>query len=236
MNQSLFSFDASFNEFLAPERRGAAFEYYFQGHPTLKHLIEAMRIPHTEVGRVSVNNQDVSLAYQAQDGDHIVVHPNRRQHLESTTGFILDNHLGKLASYLRMLGFDTLYRNDYQDDELAALASQEQRVLLTRDRGLLMRREIEHGYSIRSMEALTQVIEVLQRYDLFDNIRPFQRCLRCNGLLRTINKSYILERLEPLTQKYYQEFSLCQQCDQIYWKGSHYERMLILINQIKSSN
>jgi uncharacterized protein len=242
MKRVFFWFHHSYNIFLSEERKGEIFAYDFKGEPSLKHLVEAMRIPHTEVGKTLVNEREVDLSYLAQDGDSIAVYPviGNRHNLSTNDNssiivearFILDNHLGKLATYLRMLGLDTLYCNNYQDDELAKLAIQEGRILLTRDRGLLMRRSIKNGYFIRSMDAQNQVIEVLQRYDLFNYIRSFQRCLRCNTQLIPIEKASILERLEPLTIKYYNEFCLCPNCDKIYWKGSHYERMQNLIKEL----
>ena len=134
-------------------------------------------------------------------------------------------HLGKLAVYLRWLGFDTLYRNDYADEELARISVEEKRILLTRDRNLLKRRIITHGYFVRATDPKQQIAEVLNHFDLFDKIRPFQRCLRCNQPLRPVEKAIILERLEPLTHQYYNEFHICDACDQIYWRGSHYEHM-----------
>lgn len=247
MNCVRFCFDRGFDDLLPPERRGVAFVYYFKGNPSLKHLVEAMHIPHTEVGKVLVNNREASLSYLAQDGDYIDVYPANFQEpykvgelhenvLNGQARFILDNHLGKLATYLRMLGFDALYRNDFQDQELAALATCEGRILLTRDRGLLMRRSIERGYYVRSMDTKKQVVEVLQRYNLFDKIRPLQRCLRCNDVLKPVSKASILERLEPLTKKYYDEFCVCPSCDRIYWKGSHYDRMQSFIHKLRTPN
>lgn len=247
MNCVRFCFDRGFDDLLPPERRGVAFAYHFNGNPSLKHLVEAIHIPHTEVGKVLVNHREASLSYLAQDGDYIDIYPancpgsrevgqSDENVLNGQVRFILDNHLGKLTTYLRMLGFDALYRNDFQDQELATLAAKEGRVLLTRDRGLLMRRSIELGYYVRSMDARKQAIEVLQRYNLFDKIRPFQRCLRCNHILKPVSKASVLERLEPLTQKYYDEFCVCPKCDRIYWKGSHYDRMQNLIHELRTPN
>lgn len=236
MNQAQFWFDPGLDEFLLPERRGVEFAYSFQANPSLKHLIEAMRVPHTEIGELIVNQHPSSLSYHVQDGDRIRVYPLHTRCLPNVDQprFILDNHLGKLAIYLRMLGFDTLYRSDIQDDELAERASFEQRILLTRDRGLLMRRNIEYGYYVRSMNHEDQVVEVLIQYPIRHQIRPFQRCLRCNEPLVPVDKAEIMYRLEPLTQKYYDEFHRCQRCDRIFWKGSHYERMLNFIQGIES--
>jgi len=241
-----FWFHSSFNELLSTERKGGEFIYQFNGEPSIKHLVEAVRIPHTEIGKIFVNGQEVNLSYLAQDGDKISVYAlisNRQYHEQDSdkfnyndARFILDNHLGKLTTYLRMLGFDSRYCNDFQDEELAEIAGNEGRVLLTRDRGLLMRRSIEYGYLLRSMDARKQVTEVLQQYELFNQIRPFERCLRCNGHLQHIEKGTILDRLEPLTKKYYNEFCICQDCNRIYWKGSHYERMQEFISHLKHQN
>jgi uncharacterized protein len=137
----------------------------------------------------------------------------------------LDNHLGKLATFLRIMGLDAAYRNDYQDDELAEVASREGRILLTRDRGLLMRKVVSQGYCVRALDPRQQAVEIVRRFDLYGHIRPFRRCLRCNSLLHPVDKQAIIERLEPLTRQYYDEFHICPQCDKIYWKGSHYEHM-----------
>ncbi len=152
--------------------------------------------------------------------------------LDGEPYFILDNHLGQLATYLRMLGFDSLYRNDYQDAELAMVSIEEGRVLLTRDRRLLMRKAIRRGYCIHQTDPRQQTAEVLRRFKLFGQVKPFQRCLRCNSPLQVVSKQDIIERLEPLTKIYYDEFHLCPTCNQIYWKGSHYGHMLDLIAEM----
>jgi uncharacterized protein with PIN domain len=146
--------------------------------------------------------------------------------------FLLDNHLGRLAAYLRMLGFDCLYQNDYDDAELAGILQADERILLSRDRRLLMRKVVTHGYCLRSLDSLEQLTEVVQRFDLTKSITPFHRCVHCNHPLESISKEAILDRLEPLTKQYFEEFHICPACKQIYWKGSHYERMQSLIEQI----
>jgi uncharacterized protein with PIN domain len=139
--------------------------------------------------------------------------------------FVLDTHLGRLAAYLRLLGFDTVYRNDCADEELARLSSSEGRILLTRDRGLLKRGLVTHGYCIRDTNPRQQLIEVLRRFDLCQAVAPFRRCIRCNGSLQPVSKEAISHRLLPRTRQYYDEFHICQGCDRIYWQGSHYRRM-----------
>jgi uncharacterized protein with PIN domain len=131
-----------------------------------------------------------------------------------------------------MLGFDTVYRNDFDDDALAEISSREQRILLTRDRGLLKRSVVTHGYCIRKTRPKMQVVEVLKRFDLLSSIKPFRRCIRCNGMLDAVEKEKILNQLPPKTQEYYDEYHRCDSCGQIYWKGSHYDRMLQIISGI----
>lgn len=205
----------------------------FKGAPSIKHLVESLGVPHTEVGGLRVNGALAGLEVGVQPGDRVeVLAPGDgagQLALPGEPRFVVDNHLGRLAVYLRMLGFDTLYRNDYQDPELAHTAGSEGRILLTRDRRLLMRREVIYGCCLRSLQPRVQLGEITRRYRLAERARPFRRCLRCNGPLQPVAKADVLDRLQPLTQQYYEEFALCPSCDQVYWKGSHYEHMLELI-------
>lgn len=243
MNQASFSFVAELNDFLPLQRKDKVIWCEFQGNPSVKHLIESLGVPHTEVGRILANGVEVDFSYLVQDRDVISVYPCANCLTESSLlsrfecsmpRFILDNHLGRLATYLRMLGFDVLYRNDYQDEELARLAEAEQRILLTRDRRLLMRSCIRQGYWVRAKIPRQQLLEIIRRFDLAHAIGPFRRCVRCNALLQPIAKEMVLDRLEPLTKKYYNEFHICPSCNRVYWKGSHYERMQRFIQQVLS--
>jgi hypothetical protein len=236
MSQASFRFYAELNDFLPPSRRHVPFTHTFDGRVSIKDMIESLGVPHTEVDLILAHGESVSFAYLVQDGDQIDVYPiAEARHLAPLLRvrpaplpeprFVLDTHLGKLAAYLRMLGFDTLYRNDYHDDTLARLSSAELRILLTRDRGLLKRSMVTHGYYVRETNPHQQVIEVLRRFDLFRSITPFHRCMHCNGLLQAVHKELISDRLPPRTREYYDEFHVCQACGRIYWKGSHYQRM-----------
>ena len=239
MNSANFCFRDELNDFLSPAKKGAAFDYSFSENPSVKHLIEALGVPHTEVAGIRVNGEPVNFSYRVQQDDRIEIIPASQPDGEQPAPeprFVLDNHLGQLATYLRMLGFDTLYRNDYQDDELAQVTAQEGRILLTRDRRLLMRKVVIHGYCIRNLNPRPQVLEVLRRFNLYKKIIPFQRCLRCNHPLQPVSKESVLDRLEPLTKRYYEEFHLCPACNQVYWKGSHYERMQGLIEAVTHEN
>jgi uncharacterized protein with PIN domain len=202
----------------------------FRGRQSIKHLAESLGVPHPEIGQVQVSGQERSLDAITEDHDRVEIHPiPNGLHLEPR--FILDGHLGRLAAYLRMLGFDCLYQNNYSDEELAELAQKEGRILLSRDRRLLMRKVISFGYCLRSLDPPEQLSEVIERFDLTKRIAPFHRCLRCNHPLEPVAKEAVLDRLEPLTKLYFDEFQICPACQQIYWKGSHYERMTRLIEQ-----
>jgi len=230
--QATFHFNGALNDFLPPEGRGLSVRCTFNAGQSVKHLIESLGVPHTEVERILVAGNPVDFSYQVADGDRAEVYPVMTAQLPAgEPGFILDNHLGRLAVYLRMLGFDALYRNDFHDGELARLSSQEGRVLLTRDRRLLMRAQVTQGYWVRSKIPRQQLLEVVQRFNLRDGIVPFSRCMRCNGTLQPVSKEAVLDRLEPLTRLYYEEFRICGDCGQVYWKGSHYERMQRFIGQ-----
>ena len=208
----------------------------FKGHQTIKHLVESMGIPHTEIGMLQVMDSRIGFGYWVKSGDVVHVYPATavQDHLsgmfkdgqiEIPPHFILDNHLGKLAGDLRMLGFDADYSNQYQDQELAESANAQSRILLTRDRQLLMRKFIQYGYLIRSLEPDEQMLEILQRFNLSADINLFQRCMRCNHVLKPVEKKEIVHRLEPLTNKYFCEFKICPGCQQVYWAGSHVENM-----------
>ena len=236
MGQASIRFYAQLNDFLPPGRRQVAHAYPLPGRTSIKDLIEAAGVPHTEVDLILVNGEPVDFAYLVQDGDHISVYPAftaidiapltpvRPQPLPEPR-FVLDTHLGKLAVYLRMLGFDTLYRNDYDDETLANLAAGDRRILLTQDRGLLKRSVVTHGYYVRASDPRQQLVEVVRRFDLSGAIAPFRRCLRCNGLLAPVDKAAVAVRLPPRTREHYDEFHRCQGCGGIYWQGSHYARM-----------
>jgi len=231
MNTAEFSFATELDGFLPYRQRGKVIRLDFEAHQTVKHLIEALGVPHVEVGEVLANGVPVEAGYRPKNGDSIRVRP-APPGCPVEPRFLLDNHLGRLAAYLRMLGFDSLYQNDYQDDQMAAILVHETRILLSRDRRLLMRKAIRYGYCLRSLEPEEQLEEVVRRFDLAGRITPFRRCLRCNGILEPVGKKIVLARLQPLTKKYYQEFVICHACDHVYWKGSHYGRMEAMISRL----
>jgi uncharacterized protein with PIN domain len=236
MIEATFRFHAELNDFLEPNQRGEPNALLFSEHQTVKHLFESLGVPHPEVGSIQVNGQAAGLARRLKDGDQVDVFPLSAEERQAQTsngghGFLLDIHLGKLARYLRIMGFDTAYQNDTDDEKLAEISHAQERILLTRDRRLLMRNLVTQGYWVRSLEPRQQVLEVIQRFKLNDQVVPFQRCPNCNTPLKAISKAEVLARLEPLTKKHFDEFHICPNCRQIYWKGSHYERMLDFIQR-----
>jgi len=228
MSTAQFHFQPELDYFLSAARRGKVILVSFKGQQSLKHLIESLGVPHTEVGALLVNGRFASLDRITQSGDQVEVQPAPHG-CSVEPRFLLDNHLGRLAAYLRMLGFDCLYQNDFQDDQIAEILADDRRILLTRDRRLLMRKVVQYGYCPRSLEPNEQFREVVRHFELEPLARPFHRCLRCNAVLEPVEKSAVLDHLEPKTKLYYNEFAICPQCDQVYWKGSHYERMQSLI-------
>jgi uncharacterized protein with PIN domain/sulfur carrier protein ThiS len=228
-----FRFHPDLVSLLPRSCRTAEITYALNGPQSVKHLIEALGIPHTELGTIQANGQIVNLDYLVQAGDTIAVLANERTaEPGAIPQFALDGHLGRLARSLRMLGLDCAYRGDIFDAQLRAIAEAEDRWLLTRDRRLLMYRTVAKGYLVRSHDSSTQLIEILQRFSLHSHVRPFTRCIRCNHALRSVSKQSILNRLQPLTRVYYYDFRACDACGQVYWRGSHVDRMLARISAI----
>lgn len=235
MSKAQFRFAGRLNDFLPRDQREQILLVEFRERQSVKHLAESLGVPHPEIGRVELNGGEGTLDTIVQDSDRVEVHPIP-DGCPVEPRFVLDGHLGRLAAYLRMLGFDCLYRNDYDDDELAEVAQREGRILLSRDRRLLMRKAVVHGYCLRSLDPSKQFAETLRRFRLAERITPFHRCLRCNHPLESVAKEAVLDRLEPLTQLYFDEFQICPACQQIYWKGSHYDKMKELVEQIAGNS
>jgi uncharacterized protein with PIN domain len=201
----------------------------------VKDVIEALGVPHPEISLILVNSTPVDFSRILHSGDRVSVYPEfRTLDIEPLPllrpplheiRFVLDAHLGRLATYLRMLGFDSSYETDCDDKQLAQISHDEQRILLTRDCGLLKRSAVMYGYYVRTTEPTRQVVEVVKRFNLSSATSPFSRCLTCNSLLQAVPKESVLERLEPKTSRYFDEFQLCPTCNRLYWAGSHYERM-----------
>jgi uncharacterized protein with PIN domain len=229
-------FYAELNDHLSPGARHHELEREFFVPPSVKDLIESFGVPHTEVELIIVDGESVDFSRTVRDGDRVAVYPmfealdvtpelRLRDHPLREPRFVLDVHLGRLAVYLRMLGFDTAYRNCATDAELAETSARERRILLTRDRGLLMRSAVTHGYWLRETASRRQALEVVRRFDLARWLAPFTRCLACNSRLRSAPLEEIAGRLPPGIAERHQDFRDCPGCRRVYWQGSHYDRM-----------
>jgi len=236
-------FYAELNDFLSPERRGRMFDYEFWVEPSVKDVIESCGVPHTEVELILVNGESAGFEHRVRDGDQISVYPmfeamditpllTVRPEPLRLSRFVLDTHLGRLARYLRMLGFDAMYSRDASDEELAGISARERRILLTRDRGLLMRSQVTHGYCVRSIVPRRQLVEVLDRFDLRSALRPFTRCTRCNGMLEDTPRGSALGRVPENILERHDRFLRCPDCHRLYWEGSHHRRMREFIDAV----
>jgi uncharacterized protein len=238
MTQVSFRFFAELNDFLPPLQRQQRQTHACSRDATVKHMIEALGVPHTEVDMILVNGEPVDFSYRLQEQDQVSVYPPfslenipvssgtaLRPKVPDPPRFIADAHLGQLAKYLRMLGFDALYRNDYDDAEVASIAAMENRIVLTRDRDLLIRKEIVHGCYLHSVDGDEQIAEVVARYRLAATARALTRCLGCNGLLRMVDKAKVEHRVPTHSRLAYDRFFECEACMQVYWEGSHVARM-----------
>lgn len=229
------------NDFIHYTRRKKAFNFILTGRRTIKDIIESLGVPHTEVDLILVNQKPVQFDYHPEKDDFISVYPVfeaidissinllRPRPLRETK-FVLDVHLGTLARYLRLLGFDTYYRNDLKDDEIIDLALNGQRIILTRDLFILKNGKVTHGYFVRETNPKKQIAEIIRHFDLKDQFKPFSLCLECNGSIIKVEKSAVINELRENTRKAFQEFYRCDNCGRIYWKGSHYARMLKMVD------
>ena len=234
------------NDFLPQALRKRSFTCSYTPKQPIKQLIENHGVPHTEVEVILVNGESVAFDYLLQPGDRISVYPvfesmdvtpllRLRPKPLRALRFIADAHLGKLARYLRLLGFDCLFFNDAGDSELARISVAQRRVLLTRDRGLLMHRVITHGCFVHATEPKRQLLEIVKRLQLEGVYNPFSRCMECNGQLAAVEKKRIEEQLPPRVREHHSDFWRCDACGRIYWKGSHYREMRSFIDSLVPS-
>lgn len=241
MVTATFRFHHELNDFLLPRRREREFSAACARRATTKHMIEALGVPHTEVGLITVQGQEAGFEQLLQDGDHVAVYPHSGSSDTAPASrlqawpledkrFVADAHLGGLARLLRMAGFDTLYRNDRQDREIADIALREHRIVLTRDRDLLMLRDIAHGCYVHALKPEQQFVEIMARLALSSSVHPFSFCMECNAPLQAIAKSQVLPRLPPIVQASQEHFTHCTLCDRVYWQGSHWQRMRQLLD------
>lgn len=244
MKQVTVRFYGSLNDFLPPERRGAEFVHSLNGACSVKDLIESLGPPHVEVDVVLLDGEAVDFSHRVEHGQRLAVYPVFSS-LDVATlvrvgppalpepRFVLDVGLGRLSGLLRMLGFDTLWRNDYADDELARVSRGEQRILLTRDIGALKRSEVLHGYFPRETDPSQQLIEVVRRYQLTGHMKPFSRCLACNTSLAAASPEEVRGRVPERVQATFSRFQQCPGCQRVFWAGSHHARMQLIIDKLR---
>jgi len=242
-----FRFYAELNDHLPPERQYRTLEKRFFVPSTAKDMIESFGVPHTEVELILINGVSSGFGDRVRDGDRVAVYPvfesvdvspelRVRPYPLRDLKFVLDVHLGKLAAYLRMLGFDAAYRNCASDPELVEAAVAEQRILLTRDRGLLKYSAVTRGYWLRETDSRRQVAEIMRRFDLSRAFRPFTRCMACNQPLRQARKTEVSQRVPARIAEAHEKFLECARCGRVYWKGSHYHRMLRWIEEMRAAH
>jgi len=197
------------------------------GTSTLGHLVEATGVPLPEVGSLLVNGTRARPSHQPVPGDRIRVGAIGRPQPLPEPRFLLDVHLGALARRMRLVGLDTAYANDLDDDTLIDLANAGRRVLLTKDRGLLKRRRLWLGAYVRGDHADEQLTDVLDRFA--PPLAPWTRCVACNGELHPAPKEDVAGQLLPGTRRTYDEFSRCSQCGRVYWRGAHSRRLAKIV-------
>jgi uncharacterized protein len=235
-------FHGDLNVFIGSKGGGSVIERPLAEKTSIKDVIESCGVPHPEVDLILVDEQTVDFDYGlANDakievfpvGNRDTIHTEKRLQATGISRFVADGHLGSLTRNLRLLGFDVAYNQSADDRQLLGLMTCENRALLTRDRRLLMHSIVHHGYYPRSQEADEQTIEVVCRFALSELIAPFTRCLRCNAPLEEVAKADIIDKLEPLTKIYYDQFHRCPNCKQIYWSGSHFLKLQKRIEDIR---
>jgi uncharacterized protein len=243
MPTATFRFYDDLNFFLPRRHKDQAIQHEFDWKASIKDMIESLGVPHAEIELIVVNGASVDFEAIVQPDDQIEVYPFAapvdlhpkvalRPPYPGRPAFILDQHLGRLAAYLRMMGFDTRYRNDYHDEELAQVSHDETRILLTRDIGLLKRSLVIYGYYVRETHRQKQLAEITRRFTLRPLIEPFRRCMKCNGVVHEVDKAEVEDGLPHGTASYYQDFHRCDSCGRVFWKGTHHERMQALLDEI----
>lgn len=236
MPNILFRFYAELNEHLSPERRQHDFTHAVAEGTTVGEAITTLGIPENQIELLLVNGESAGVSHVLKEGDRVSVYPvfdamdvgsvtKMEARPARRTRFVLDVHLGKLAHHLRMLGFDAAYRNNFTPAEMVRIASAEDRILLSKSKGLVEHPSLTASYRVQSSDPREQLLEVLRRFDLVSLVNPFTRCLHCNAPVDPIPKSDVLDLLPEKSRATYNEFTTCPSCGRVYWKGSHVERM-----------
>ncbi len=246
MPRATFRFYEELNDFLPAERRKRDFVHAFDGTPSVKDQIEAQGVPHTEVDLILIDGEPAGFERKLRGGERVAVYPvfetldiglvaprsRLRPEPLRDPRFVLDVHMGALARRLRMLGFDALWPGDVPDEQLARLSAEGPRILLTRDRGILKRSVVTHGYCVRHHVPDEQLVEVVRRFHLARLARPFTRCMACNGTLVPTEAAAIADDVPDGVASRHDRFARCTACARVFWPGSHHATMRALVERV----
>jgi hypothetical protein len=240
-----FRFYEELNDFLPQARRKREFAVEIDRARSVKDAIESVGVPHTEIDLIVVDGESVDFSHLLRGGERVAVYPmfesldiaavlRLRPMPLRDPRFIADVHLGKLARHLRMAGFDTLYTDYWNDDEIVRIAGVQKRTILTRDKAMLRRGDVERGYFVRAVESEAQLAEVLSRLQLDTLVAAFTRCRECNTPLEEVSREAVLDRLPEKVRGFYRDFKRCPGCERVYWEGTHFQRMKGVLDQLQS--
>lgn len=247
IRQASLRFYAELRDFLPADLRSGEVVRSFDVPGSVKDMIEACGVPHTEVDLILANSRSVDFSYLVEDGDRISVFPQfesfdispilkvRPEPIREMR-FVADNHLGRLTRFLRLLGLDTRYDQDWSDPELVRISTSEHRILLTRDIQLLKNGSLTHGYYVRAIYPREQLTEIVRRFQLSGRLTPFSRCMACNGVLAPVAKEDIAHRLPPETRTHVDDFVACLICDKVYWEGAHHPELLRIVASARQAD
>jgi len=242
-----FRFYEELNDHLPAEKRKKGFFHYFVEFLTVGEALQSFGVPLEEVDLLLVDGRSVDFSWRIRDDIAVSVYPMfESMDIGSLTKLpsrplrqvrlVLDCHLGKLARHLRLLGFDSLYNKDSDDEELITYMEKEKRIILTRNREILKQKRVTHAYCVHEENPADQTVEIINRLDLINAIQPFTRCLECNTPLEKIKKQDIQDMLPPLIQRDFDLFYHCRGCGRNYWQGSHFKDMQHFVDQIRENS
>jgi uncharacterized protein with PIN domain/sulfur carrier protein ThiS len=243
MFRAAFRFYEELNDFLPKHRRRADFQAEFKEERSIKDMIESLGVPHTEVDLILVNGKSVDFSYILRDGDRVSVYPVFESvNIKGVTRlrpmplrkirFVADVNLGDIVRFMRLLGFDVYSHSALTNREIIDISIREKRIILTKSKSLLKFKDVTHGVFIRPGTRGEQVGRIMDSLDIKDQVRPFSRCLRCNGLLKGVSKKDVTDRIPPKTKVCCENYSVCESCDQLYWNGTHMDRMKKMVDEI----
>lgn len=243
MPEAVFRFYEELNDFLPARLRKRDLRRRFVGSPTVKDVIEGIGIPHTEIDLILVDGSSVDFDRRLDGGERVAVYPVfERIDIEPVLRlrpaplrqpkFLCDVHLARLTRYLRMTGIDSEIPHETDDAEIVEQSLEEGSTVLTRDRGLLRRARLERGYWVRSSRPRDQLLEVIRAFQLEGHIRPFTRCMVCNAPVSAVEADAVADRLPCRVRTSQRDFRRCIGCGRIYWEGSHFRRMTLLLARL----